>query len=65
MVPRGPHCTHSQIVTYFELDGKPVPRVHHYRRKDGTLRGRPDPKRIMLPDRTLAYSPNREPDYFE
>jgi hypothetical protein len=48
-------CTRSQMVAYYESDGRLVALVHQYRRPDGSLRGgRPDPKRLVYQGRTLA-----------
>lgn len=54
---REPKCTRSQMVIYSTLDSKPVALVHQYKRRDGQLggSGHPDPKRIILEDRVLAF----------
>ncbi len=55
--PEGePSCTHSQIEYYYDQSGEPVAIVHQYRRPDGSLAGsgKPDPKRIFLPDRIIS-----------
>jgi hypothetical protein len=46
---REPHCTRSQIVSYFDHLGNELARAHRYLRKDGTLgaSGKPDPKSLM------------------
>mgnify|MGYP000135597185 CR=1 FL=1 len=51
-----PYCTHSQIIRYYSLDGEPLAVAHQYLRPDGTLgaSGKPDPKRLYLPDRVIA-----------
>lgn len=43
-----PFCTTSELVYYFEGDGK-VAEVHRYLRPDGTIggSGRPDPKALL------------------
>ncbi len=53
--PGEPICTWSQIIVYYTKTGEPVAYVHQYLRPDGTIgaSGRPDPKRLFLPDRTL------------
>jgi len=45
-----PRCTHSQIVSYYDLDGVKVAVVHQYRRRDGSLgaSGLPDPKWLRI-----------------
>lgn len=55
--PKGePVCTHSQIVYYFDQNGRPLAVVHQYLRPDGSLgaSGQPDPKRIILSDKIIA-----------
>jgi hypothetical protein len=51
--PRGsgqPFCTHSQILSFWNREGKMVALCHQYKRPDGTIggSGKPDPKRIMI-----------------
>ena len=45
-----PHCTHSQILAYLELNGNRVAVVHQYLRVDGSLggSGKPDPKALLV-----------------
>jgi hypothetical protein len=45
-----PHCTRSQIITYFDAGGVEVATVHQYLQPDGTLgaSGRPDPKKLLV-----------------
>lgn len=54
-----PPGTRSQYVVYYNQDGSPVAGVHQYLLPDGTLggSGRPDPKVIFLPDRTIKLKP--------
>ncbi len=42
-------CTRSQLITYFDADGRRVAIVHQYLRRDGTLgaSGLPDPKWLL------------------
>ena len=51
-----PLCTRSQVLLYSTLDGTPVAVVHRYIRKNGELggTGKPDPKRLLLPNRIIA-----------
>jgi hypothetical protein len=51
-----PYCTRSQIFFYYDLQGELVAVVHQYLRPDGSLggKGRPDPKRLILPDKIIA-----------
>jgi hypothetical protein len=51
-----PVCTRSQIVFYYGPRRAIVAIVHQYLRRDGTIgaSGRPDPKRLFLPDRILS-----------
>jgi hypothetical protein len=43
-----PFCTRSQMISYRDLDGNEIARVHQYLRTDGKLgaSGKPDPKRL-------------------
>lgn len=43
-----PSGTRSQMISYRDLDGNEVARVHQYLRPDGKIgaSGRPDPKRL-------------------
>jgi len=45
-----PHCTYSQILSFWDSKGNMVAVCHQYRRPDGTIgaSGSPDPKRIMI-----------------
>lgn len=47
-----PPCTRSQILAYFDENGRQVAIVHQYLRKDGSLgaSGRPDPKKLFHDD---------------
>lgn len=56
-----PHCTRSQIVCYYTHQCELVAEVHQYLRPDGTLgaSGRPDPKRLVFPDRIIAVRARR------
>jgi hypothetical protein len=47
-------CTRSQLVAYYEPTGDLVALVHQYRRPDGSIRGRPDPKWLVYNNRRLA-----------
>lgn len=51
-----PAGTRSQTLYYYDLDENFVAVVHQYLRPDGTLggSGKPDPKRLALPDRIVA-----------
>jgi hypothetical protein len=51
-----PICTWSQIVYYYDQQGKPLAIVHQFLRPDGTLgaSGLPDPKRLFLDDRIIS-----------
>jgi hypothetical protein len=51
-----PYCTNSQIVYYYSQSNVPLAVVHQYLRPDGTLggSGKPDPKRIFLPDKIIS-----------
>lgn len=44
-----PICTKSQILGYFDQNGKEVARAHQYLRTDGAIgaKGKPDPKRVL------------------
>jgi hypothetical protein len=44
-----PPCTHSQLMAYFDQQGRQVAIVHQFRRSDGSLggEGRPDPKELL------------------
>ena len=44
-----PHCTHSQMVGYYDAEGREVAVVHQFLRPDGTLGAskRPDPKKVL------------------
>lgn len=52
--PKEPRCTRSQMVAYYDQAGKMVAAVHQYKRRDGSLRGLPDPKRLVYGNRRLA-----------
>jgi len=55
--PEGvPYCTNSQIVYYYEPGNLLLAVAHQYLLPDGTLggSGKPDPKLLVLPDRTIA-----------
>ncbi len=54
--PGEPYCTRSQILYYYGQDTKLVAVVHQYMRPDGSLggSGKPDPKHLYLPDRTIS-----------
>ncbi len=56
-----PYCTHNQMVFYYTLEGEPVAIVHQYYRQDGTIGGSglPDPKKIFLEDKIMAYRERR------
>lgn len=45
-----PHCTRSQLVSYWTSDGQMVALVHQYLRPDGTIgaTGRPDPRKLLI-----------------
>ena len=47
-----PHCTYSQILSFWDSQGNKVAVCHQYKRPDGTIggSGKPDPKRIMVGD---------------
>src|SRR4030042_5919811 len=51
-----PICTWSQIVYYYDHSHRLIAEVHQYLRPDGTIGayGKPDPKKIFLPDKILA-----------
>ena len=49
-----PKCTRSQMVAYYEPAGNMVALVHQYKRRDGSIRGRPDPKVLVYENRRLA-----------
>jgi len=51
-----PPCTKSQYVVYRDPKGNIVASVHQYLRPDGSLgaSGKPDPKRIYMPNKTVA-----------
>jgi hypothetical protein len=51
-----PAGTRSQVVYYYDEEGKLRAVVHQYLRPDGSLgeAGRPDPKRLILDDKTIA-----------
>ncbi len=44
------HCSTSQMVYYFDRQGRPLVLAHQYVRSDGTLgaSGLPDPKRLQI-----------------
>jgi hypothetical protein len=44
-----PFCTYSQMVSYRDIAGNEIARVHQYLRPDGNIgaSGRPDPKRLF------------------
>ena len=44
-----PFCTQSQQVSYRDMEGNEIVRVHQYLRPDQTIgaSGRPDPKRLL------------------
>lgn len=44
-----PFCTKSQLLGYYDQDGKEIARAHQYLRTDGTIgaHGRPDPKKVV------------------
>lgn len=46
------HCSMSQMVYYFDRQGRPLVLAHQYVRSDGTLgaSGLPDPKRLQIGD---------------
>lgn len=50
------YCTRSQIIYYYDPDGRWIAVVHQYVRRDGKLGGSglPDPKRLHVEDRILA-----------
>jgi len=50
--PNLPHCTHSEILSFWDRKGKLVAMCHQYLRPDGTIggSGKPDPKRVLLGD---------------
>lgn len=58
--PEGePYCTHSQIIYYYTQSGHLLSLLavaHQYLRPDATIggSGKPDPKRLYLPDKILA-----------
>ena len=54
-IAQEPICTWSQMVLYIDENDEPLAHVHQYLRPDGTIgaSGRPDPKRLFLPDRTI------------
>lgn len=62
-----PVCTRSQIIGYFDAEGKLIVVVHRYLRPNKTIgaSGTPDPKRILVGD-TYYYvaepSKKRAPD---
>jgi len=51
-----PVCTRSQIVLYYDSDGKPLAIVHQYKRRNGDIggSGRPDPKRLFVAGNIMA-----------
>ena len=53
-----PPGTRSQYVVYYDVNNNPVAGVHQYLLPDGTLgaSGRPDPKVIFLPERTIKLA---------
>lgn len=55
-------CTRSQILYYYDLDGRWLAVVHQYVRRDGTLggSGRPDPKRLHIGNRILSVRASSE-----
>ena len=55
-----PNCTHSQIISYRDRDGKEIARIHQYVRPDGSIgaSGLPDPNRLLLGG-TLYYLPKK------
>ncbi len=60
--PSEPYCTHSQILFYSTHGGKPLAIAHQYLRPDGTIgaSGRPDPKIVYLPDRTITVNTHKK-----
>lgn len=65
--PQGePYCTNSQIIYYYEPGGGLLAVAHQYLRPDSTLggSGKPDPKRLILPDKILAVR-SKPPISFE
>jgi hypothetical protein len=44
-----PICTRSQLLAYFDADGKKIAEAHRYLRKDGKIgaSGKPDPKTVL------------------
>jgi hypothetical protein len=59
--PRAPEpiCTRSQMVGYFDANGRKVVEVHRYVRPDGTIgaSGLPDPKRLRVGDILFIVDP--------
>jgi hypothetical protein len=59
-----PTCTRSQLLGYFDQQGRKVAEVHQYVRPDETLgaSGMPDPKRLREGDTILVADPEAELD---
>ena len=61
-----PFCTCSQMVSYRDLNGNEIARVHQYLRQDGQIgaSGRPDPKRLYEDGilYRLVKKRNRQPE---
>jgi hypothetical protein len=54
-----PHGSLSQIVAYCLPDGTQVALVHQYVRPDGRVRGKPDPKYLLIDGE--IHAPHPEP----
>jgi len=55
-----PHCTHGQLIRYYDHRGHMAVEVFQYLRPDNTIgaSGRPDPKRLIIDNTEYIADPN-------